>query len=40
MSPELVSERCDVSLGTLYKHYDVRTDREKMAVRKRQMEEF
>jgi len=40
VSPETVSERCDVSLEVLYNHYDVRTDREKMAVRKRKLEEF
>jgi site-specific recombinase XerD len=40
VSPEIVSERCDVTLGVLYDHYDVRTDREKMAVRKRQLKGF
>jgi site-specific recombinase XerD len=40
VSPEIVSERCDVTLGVLYEHYDVRTDREKMAVRKRQLKGF
>ncbi|AUG48526.1 integrase [Haloarcula taiwanensis] len=38
VSPEIVSERCDVSLEVLYEHYDVRTNQEKMAVRKKQLE--
>ncbi|MCU4799720.1 site-specific integrase [Halobacteria archaeon HArc-gm2] len=40
VSPEIVSERCDVSLEVLYEHYDVRTNREKMAVRKKQLEQI
>ncbi|WP_348612579.1 tyrosine-type recombinase/integrase [Halobaculum rarum] len=38
--PEVVSERCDVSLAVLYKHYDVRTDQEKMNVRKNSLGEL
>lgn len=40
VTPEVVSERCDVSLAVLYKHYDVRTDQEKMNVRKNSMGEM
>jgi site-specific recombinase XerD len=40
MSPEVVSERCDVSLDVLYEHYDVRTEQEKMTVRKQQVQEL
>ncbi|MFB6299101.1 MAG: tyrosine-type recombinase/integrase, partial [Halobacteriales archaeon] len=33
-TPEIVSERADVSLEVLYQHYDARSQREKMDVRK------
>ncbi|AKU06525.1 tyrosine-type recombinase/integrase [Haloferax gibbonsii] len=34
VEPEIISERSDVSLEILYQHYDARTAREKMEVRK------
>ena len=37
--PETVSERMDVSLEVLYQHYDARTAREKMHVRKNSLPE-
>lgn len=38
-SPEAISERADVSLDVLERHYDARTKREKMQVRKEFFEE-
>jgi hypothetical protein len=40
VSPEIASERMNVLLDVLYEHSDVRTDREKMEVRKQQLEEL
>jgi hypothetical protein len=40
LSPEVVSEWCDVSLEVLYEHYDVRTEQEKMTVRKQQVQDL
>lgn len=39
VAPEMVSERMDVSLDVLYDHYDARTPREKMQIRKQQLSE-
>ncbi|ELZ87503.1 XerC/D-like integrase [Haloferax elongans ATCC BAA-1513] len=37
VQPEIISERSDVSLEILYQHYDARTAREKMEVRKQHL---
>jgi len=39
VSPEVVSERANVSLEVLYRHYDARREDEKMAVRREHLEE-
>lgn len=39
ISPDVVSERMNVSLDVLYKHYDARKPDEKMAVRKRHLQD-
>lgn len=39
VSPEVVSERANVSLGVLYRHYDARQPDEKMAVRREHLED-
>ncbi len=39
VSPEVVSERTNVSLEVLYRHYDARQPDEKMAVRRQHLEE-
>ncbi len=39
VSPEVISERANVSLGVLYRHYDARREDEKMAVRREHLEE-
>lgn len=39
VSPEVVSERANVSLGVLYRHYDARKPDEKMAVRREHLED-
>jgi hypothetical protein len=39
VAPEIASERMDVSLDVLYNHYDARTEREKMNVRKDALED-
>jgi len=39
VSPEVVSERANVSLDVLYRHYDARREDEKMAVRREHLAE-
>ncbi|QZP37050.1 tyrosine-type recombinase/integrase [Halobaculum magnesiiphilum] len=39
VSPEVVSERANVSLEVLYRHYDARQPDEKMAVRREHLQE-